>query len=167
MNEFPRRLPLQDLDAAAFAPYGEVLDLSAGAGRAINAGTSVRRELPSALDFARADGRPVLATFAVRAQPLEGPWGLLERHVHGTQTFVPLQADRWLLLVARGEAQPDPATLVAFAASARQGVTLAPGTWHHPLVALDDGLFLVIERAGPEVDCEVVQLPVPVRVVPG
>lgn len=166
MMDFPSCLPLQDLAAAAFAPYGEVLELAQGAARGINAGTSLRRELPSSLDFARAGGRPALATFQARAQTLAGPWSVLERHVHGSQTFVPLQADRWVVLVARGGDRPDPTTLAAFAASPQQGITLAPGTWHHPLIALDAGLFLVIERAAAAEDCEVVQLPVPVRLVP-
>lgn len=166
MMDFPKHLPLQDLDAAAFAPYGEVLQLAHGASRGINAGTSLRRELPCSLDFARGGGRPVLATFQAQAQPLAGPWTLLERHVHGSQTFVPLQADRWVVLVARGGDHPDPATLAAFAASPQQGITLAPGTWHHPLIALDAGLFLVIERGADAVDCEIVQLPVPVLLVP-
>lgn len=166
MIDFPTRLPLRDLDAAGFAPYGEVLELAQGTSRGINAGTSQRRELPSTLDFARGGGRAALATFQAKGQSLAGPWHLLERHVHGSQTFVPLQADRWVVLVARGADRPDPATLAAFAASSLQGVTLAPGTWHHPLIALDAGLFLVIERAGASVDCEVVQLPAPVRIVP-
>lgn len=166
MMDFPSCLPLQDLDATAFAPYGEVLELAQGAARGINAGTSLRRELPSSLQLARGGGRPALATFQAQAQPLAGPWNLLERHVQGSQTFVPLQADRWVVLVACGADRPDPATLAAFAASPHQGITLAPGTWHHPLIALDAGLFLVIERGAEAEDCEVVQLPVPVRLVP-
>ena len=156
-------LPLQVLTPHAFAAYGEVLDLAAGPGRAINEGTTLRRELPSHLELTRHGGAPVLATFAAQAQPLEGPWKLLERHLRGSQTFVPLQAGRWVVLVARGHHGPDLGTLAAFACDARQGVTLHAGTWHHPLIAVDAGLFLVIERRGAAVDCEVVQLDPPVR----
>lgn len=158
-----RTLSLHPLTAAAFAPYGEVLELGSGAARAINAGTSARIDLPSALDFARESGKPRLATFRVRAQPLAGPWRSLERHRFGSQTFVPLQAGNWIVLVARGEDAPDAGTLRAFSASPHQGITLHAGTWHHPLIALDAGLFLVLEREGAEVDCEVVQLEDPVR----
>ena len=89
---------------------------------------------------------------------------MLERHLWGSQTFVPLQAGRWVVLVARGHVHPDPGTLAAFAVAPRQGVTLHAGTWHHPPIALDDGLFLVIERAGPAVDCEAVQLEAAIRI---
>lgn len=154
----PHPLHLQPLTARAFAPYGDVLELAAGDARSINAGTSARRDLPSALQFTAAGGSPALATFRVQAQPVEGPWRVLECHRWGSQTFVPLQAGRWVVLVARGDAAPDLATLAAFEASSLQGVTLYAGTWHHPLIALDSGLFLVLERVAAEVDCEVVQL---------
>jgi ureidoglycolate lyase len=159
----PLPLHLRPLTAQAFAPFGEVLELTQGATRDINAGTSARHDLPSHLELTRHGGLPALATFRVQAQPLEGPWRMLERHLWGSQTFVPLQAGRWVVLVARGHTAPDPGTLEAFAATPQQGVTLHAGTWHHPLIALAPGLFLVIERAGPAVDCEVVQLETPVR----
>ncbi len=158
-----RTLPLHPLTATAFAPYGEVLELGSGEARAINAGTSTRIDLPSALDLAREGGRPRLATFRAQAQALAGPWQMLERHRFGSQSFVPLQAGHWIVLVATGDGEPDANTLRAFSASAHQGITLHAGTWHHPLIALDAGLFLVLEREGADVDCEVVQLEDPVR----
>jgi ureidoglycolate lyase len=161
----PPPLPLRPLDAEAFGPYGEVLELAVGATWAVNAGTSRRRDLPGGLDLARAGGRPLLATFRAQAQPLQGPWHVLERHRFGSQTFVPLAAGRWVVLVAQGGSAPDAATLAAFLVGPGQGVTLHAGTWHHPLIALDAGLFLVLERAGPEEDCEVVQLPAPVQLL--
>ena len=151
------------LSAHDFAAYGEVLDLADGPTRSVNAGTAQRHDLPSTLELTRHGGSPVLATFRAQAQPLDGPWKMLERHLWGSQTFVPVQAGRWVVLVARGHTHPDPGTLAAFCATPRQGVTLHAGTWHHPLIALDEGLFLVIERKGVAVDCEVVELQVPVR----
>ena len=161
----PHSLTLQPLTAQAFAPYGDVLELAAGDARSINAGTSARRELPSMLQFTLAGGAPALATFRVQAQPLAGPWQMLERHRLGSQTFVPLQAGRWVVLVARGDNAPDPATVAAFEASPLQGITLHAGVWHHPLIALEGGLFLVLERVGAEVDCDIVQLSPPIVLV--
>jgi ureidoglycolate lyase len=163
----PLRLATRPLTAHAFAAYGEVLDLEGGAARAVNAGTSTRVDLPSSLDLVRDAGRPLLATYRAQAQALQGPWRVLERHRHGSQTFVPLDAVRWVVLVAQGGDTPDVTTLAAFEAGARQGITLHPGTWHHPLIALDAGLFLVLERSGPSEDCEVVQLAAGVELVRG
>jgi ureidoglycolate lyase len=162
MNPMPLTLPAHHLNAADFAAYGEVLALSDGHGLPINAGTSQRIDLPSKLDLHQQAGQPVLAVFRARAQDTQGPWQLLERHRLGTQTFVPLAGARCVVLVALGHDAPDPATLAAFQVAGDQGFTLHAGTWHHPLIARDDGDFLVLERQGAEVDCEVVQLAIPV-----
>jgi ureidoglycolate lyase len=155
-------LTAHPLTAARFAAYGEVLELSDGHGLPINAGTSQRIDLQSKLNLHQQAGQPVLAVFRARAQAPQGPWTLLERHRLGSQTFVPLAGARCVVLVALGDDAPDPSTLAAFLVEGDQGFTLHAGTWHHPLIARDDGDFLVLERQGAEVDCEVVQLAVPV-----
>jgi ureidoglycolate lyase len=162
-------LKLQPLSAAAFAPYGELIGLPAaaagavdaagGAGRAgglpvraINGGTSQRWDMPGRLQL--------------HAQALVGPWRLLERHRLGTQTFIPLAGVRCVVLVARGEAVPEPATLAAFAVDGAQGFTLHADTWHHGLIALDAGDFVVIERRAAEADCDFAELALPVTLRP-
>lgn len=155
-------LPLRPLTAESFAPYGAVFSLEPGAGRPINAGTSRRLDLAAGPDLAHGGDPPALAVFHASAQAAAGPWQLLERHVLGSQTFVPLDPVRWVVLVALGRKTPEPGTLAAFAATGRQGLTLRRGTWHHPLIALDPGAFLVLERGRARADCEVVPLPEPV-----
>lgn len=163
----PTVLSLRLLTANDFAPYGEVLELGQGPARAINAGTSARRDLAAALDLTREGGAPVLATFDVQAQAVRGPWTLLERHRLGSQTFVPLAAADWVVLVGLGHAAPERRTFAAFAATGAQGITLHAGTWHHPLIALAPGRFLVIERAVPgQEDCDVATLSPPVQLLP-
>lgn len=164
-----QRLSLHTPDPDRFAPYGRLWPLDApGAGRPINDGTTRRLDLPAGLDLQRAGGSPVLAVFHAQAQALDTPRRLLERHRLGSQSFVPLAPARWVVLVARGEDRPDPATLAAFALDGGWGLTLAPGTWHHALVALEAAPFLVLERAGPggAEDCELAHLAVPVVLAP-
>ncbi len=160
-------LTARTLNATDFAAYGEVLALSERLGTTINAGTSQRMDLPSGLSLHQDGGAPVLAVFQACAQAPDGPWNLMERHRLGTQTFVPLAGARCVVLVANGEQAPDLTTLAAFQVSGDQGFTLHAGTWHHPLIALDDGAFLVLERQGAEVDCELIHLPNPVRLQMG
>jgi len=52
--------------------------------------------------------------------------------------------------------------LAAFLADGGAGFTLHADTWHHPLIALDAGDFVVLERSGPREDCEIVSLRTPV-----
>ena len=159
-------LACQPLSADAFSPYGEVLNLFAPPDRTINQGTSGRLDLPAGLDLAGDQGQAVLAVFHALAQNSEGPCHMLERHQRGSQTFVPLTGARCRLLVALGQEQPDLGTLKCFEVSGQQGFTLHKGTWHHPLMALDKGAFLVLERQGPTEDCEIHSLPLSVRLSP-
>lgn len=182
-------LQVQPLSVSGFAPYGDLIGVPAagepGAGqegregrqghpgppgglpvRAINGGTSQRFDMPGGLHLLAEGGEPCVAIFRAQAQALPGPWRLLERHRLGTQTFIPLAGARCVVLVARGEAAPDPATLAAFAVGGAQGFTLHAGTWHHGLIALDAGDFVVIERRAAQVDCEFAELAVPVTLRP-
>ena len=159
-------LACQPLTPHAFSPYGEVLNLFAPAQQTINRGTSGRLDLPGGLDLAGDQGQAVLAVFHALAQNPEGPCHMLERHQLGSQTFVPLTGARCRLLVALGHDQPDLRTLRCFEVTGQQGFTLHKGTWHHPLMALDNGAFLVLERQGSAEDCEIHSLPVSVRLNP-
>ena len=159
-------LSCQPLTPHAFSPYGEVLNLFAPAQQTINQGTSGRLNLPGGLDLTGDQGQAVLAVFHALAQNPEGPCHMLERHQLGSQTFVPLTGARCRLLVALGHDQPDLRTLKCFEVTGQQGFTLHTGTWHHPLMALDNGAFLVLERQGSAEDCEIHSLPVSVRLNP-
>jgi ureidoglycolate lyase len=164
-----KTLPLRPIDAQAFAPYGWLADAQGRGGRPINDGSSLRVDGVGELHLHAAGGRPCLAIFRAQARHPQGPWSALERHALGTQSFVPMGGARYVVLVALGapgEHTPDPATLAAFVVSGTQAVTLRAGTWHHGLIALDEGDFVVIERTGDGVDCDLATLAEPVRLVP-
>lgn len=153
------RLLLEPLDAAAFAPFGQVLERPEGIGRRVFA-EGLANLRPSATP------RLALSTKAPRALPLIAVE--MERHRFSSQAFVPIDVARYLVLVApRGpEGGPDMSRARAFAASGRQGVNYAADTWHHPLTALDrDGSFAVLTwlDGGPD-DEEFVTLAEPVEI---
>ncbi len=150
-----RTLALQPLTHEAFAPYGFVVAAGERAGRPINDGTSQRIDLPDP-DVVGDDGRPALAVFRASAVRLPFVVRALERHRLGSQTFVPLGGPPFAVVVALGDAGPDPASIRAFLVDGRSGVHFARGVWHHPLLALADGDFVVLERRGAAIDCEVV-----------
>jgi ureidoglycolate lyase len=156
-------LDIQALCASSFAPYGRVIRAAGGSTRSINAGTSTRFDMPDGLSLVNEGGTPRLALFSARPLEPEGPWSTLERHRLGSQSFIPLEGARCIVLVARGEQAPDPASLAAFLADGTAAFTLYPDTWHHPLIALDAGNFVVLERAAVQEDCELASLATPVR----
>lgn len=148
-----RRLALQPITPDDFSAFGTVVTSRGRSGRAINAGTSQRFDLPDP-DLLADDGRPALAVFRARAAAFPLTVRALERHRLGSQTFVPLAGIPFAVVVALGEERPDPPTLRAFRVDGTLGVTFARGVWHHPLLALAAGEFLVLERRGGEPDCE-------------
>ncbi|MFM9922395.1 ureidoglycolate lyase [Variovorax sp. H27-G14] len=157
----------QPLTPEAFAPFGTVIAVPAGEGRAINGGNAQRFDLLGDLQLGADGGRPALALFRAQARRFPHTFTEMERHALGSQTFVPLGERRFVIVVARaGQAPVSAGELSAFVTDGHQGVVLAPGTWHHALLAVDAGDFVVIERAAQAVDCDVCQLQAPAVVAP-
>jgi ureidoglycolate lyase len=143
------------LNAAAFAPFGDVLAYDAATSRLVNDGFALRSDTAARLE---ADGGvPVLSIYRASARrlPLEIP--TLERHPHSSQSFFPLTALRFLVVVAPATADgwPELAHARAFVGGSQQGITYRPGVWHAPITALDqDGdLLMLIWERGSEEDC--------------
>lgn len=163
MSEAAIALVVEALTREAFAPFGDVID-AANAAKvyAINHGTTTRFHDLARIDASREGGRPILSLF--RAQPRELPFAItmLERHPLGSQAFVPLSQRPYLVVVSENPDAPPR----AFLARDGQGVNYHAGTWHHPLLALDEvSDFLVIDRGGPGENCDEVALPREFRIV--
>lgn len=151
----PQHLSPRPLTRAAFAPFGDVIELEGAEHFAINGGTTTRFHDLARIDTSTDGGRPLLSLF--RAQPTSRPFRvrLMERHPLGSQAFVPLAPRPFLVLVAPPGAPPDPSSLVLFVTQGFQGVNYARGVWHHPLLALDvQSDFLIIDRGGPGQNCD-------------
>ena len=149
----PTALAIEPLTKAVFAPFGTVIERQGGEIRMINEGTTTRYHALSDVDVAASDGRPILSIFAgtPRSVPIE--IAMMERHPLGSQAFMPLSDDDWLVVVAPTNADdsaPDFDGLRCFAARGDQGVSYAPHVWHHPLLVLKKQEFLIIDRAGPD-----------------
>ncbi|HZP99065.1 MAG TPA: ureidoglycolate lyase [Reyranella sp.] len=142
------------LTPAAFAPFGDVFEAPQEAGR---------KFYEDALGNLRPEAKPSLSlTHRIETpdRPLHSR--TMERHEFSSQTFVPVDVGRWLIVVAphASTGGPDMAKARAFIASGRQGVTYKPNTWHHGLTVLDrPGRFAVFMwRAGSK-DEEFVPVP--------
>ena len=73
---------------------------------------------------------------------------MLERHPLGSQAFIPLQRQDYVVVVVAKT--PEASELRGFLARGEQGVNYRRNVWHHPLLALEDeSRFLVIDRGGP------------------
>lgn len=146
------------LSAKAFAPYGDVIE-STGPSIPINHGTGHRYRDLATVTVAAEGGRPAISRVACVAEAVPVLLRLMERHPLGSQAFVPVDGQRYLVVVAPPGAAPKPDALRAFLANGRQGINYHRGTWHHPIIALDrDCEFVEVHRAGPDDNCEEVEI---------
>lgn len=147
------------LTAAAFAPYGDVIEAAPDTPqRNINQGHTVRYHDLAKLTLEAEGGRPSLNIF--RSNPLPRPVMIrvMERHLLSSQAFMPLGIQPYLVVVAApGEFHPK--YIRAFLAQPHQGVNYHPGVWHHYSLALNETSdFLVVDRTAEKEDCEEVFL---------
>ena len=137
----------EPLSATAFAPFGDVLDASGTPDKLINAGLCGRYHDRARLDFGP-DGRAGISIFNAQPRSLPYELTLLERHPDGSQAFIPMTQNPFLMIVA-----PDdggiPGPVRAFLTAPGQGINLRRNTWHGVLTPLHaPGLFAVIDRIG-------------------
>lgn len=147
------------LTAAAFAPFGDVIeDKAARELRHINYGYTQRFHDLARLDITGAGGKPLVSLF--RSSPMARPITVkvMERHPLSSQAFYPLSGRPYMVVVAdRGDFKLE--NLRAFVAAPHQGVNYHAGVWHHFSLALDETSdFLVIDRGGAEKNCDEVFL---------
>lgn len=143
------RLPVAPLTRAAFAVYGDVVETEGAEHFRYNDGYAKRFHDLARIECAAEGGRPLLSVFRAKPFPMPLRIRLMERHPISSQAFVPMGGAAFLAVVAERSALPAPGDLRAFVTNRRQGVNYRPGTWHHPLIALKPGDFLVVDRTGP------------------
>lgn len=156
------RINAEPLTAADFAPFGDVLEAAGPPDKLINEGLCGRWHDRARLDFG--SGRAGISIF--RAEPRALPYrlGLMERHPEGSQAFIPMSQDGFLVIVAP-DAGGRPGAPRAFVTAPGQGVNLLRGTWHGVLTPLAaPGLFAVIDRIGDGANLEEVLLKQPVEI---
>ena len=148
------------MEAKAFAPFGDLLEVAGAPDKIINQGFCGRWHDRAELDFGT-DGRAGISIF--KAEPRDMPYrlDLLERHPDGSQAFVPMSMTEWLVIVAADD-HGTPDGIAAFIAAPGQGINLHRGTWHGVLTPLlAPGLFAVVDRIGDSTNLEEFPLEVP------
>lgn len=134
------------LTAEAFAPYGDVLDAT-GDFRLINEGLCNRHHDRAQMDFGP-QGRAGISIFNATPRALPYAFDLVERHPEGSQAFVPMHQNPFLVIVAPDVAGK-PGTPLVFLTNGAQGINLHRGTWHGVLAPLSaPGLFAAMDRIG-------------------
>lgn len=137
---------IQSLSAAAFAPFGDVLEVKGDPDKIINQGLCGRYHDRARLEFS--DGRAGVSLFHAQKRELPYKLDLVERHPLGSQTFIPMTEHPFLVIVAPDEGGR-PGRPLAFVTAPHQGISFHKNTWHGVLTPLHDpGLFAVVDYIG-------------------
>ncbi len=158
-----RTIQAEPISAQAFEPFGEVLEAPEQFGRTYfnRALGNGRPDAPLALSLSHL--KPII----VRTLDVQ----LLERHEHSSQSFLPLDASRYLVVVAPHGAGPYPDldALKAFIVPGHLGISYAMNVWHHGMVVFDRParFAVVMWRDGSQGDEQFFPLKQPVRVTLG
>lgn len=154
-----KSIQIQPLTQANFAAFGDVIEKENHDFFRINQGLTERYH---ALSIAQVSGDNVAVGISVfhNLSATEIPFkiDMLERHPYGSQSFIPLQQQKFVIVVALpfDETRPDEQQIYAFLSNGRQGVNYHQGVWHHPLITLEaKSDFLVVDRIGEGKNCDV------------
>jgi len=141
-----RTIRTEPLTPEAFRPFGDVLYASGAPDRLINQGLCGRFHDRARIDVG--DGRAGISIFDARPRALPYRLDMVERHPEGSQAFLPMTGNPFLVIVAPDDGGR-PGLPRAFLTSPGQGINLLRGTWHGVLTPLHaPGLFAVVDRVG-------------------
>ena len=150
-------MPLPALTAEALAPFATVLRAKDGK----------FTDFPQVLERSDTPGHHAFAILC--PQPAMGTTvsiASLERHPHSTQSFVPISAGRWIVVVAPtlADGSPDVANVRAVVAGPEDAICIGRNVWHAGLTVLDRPaeFGMILWRADAGDDGIVFDLPQPI-----
>jgi len=139
-------LTLEPLTREAFAPYGDVIEVSGEPDKLINQGMCGRFHDLAKLDFG--SGRAGISLFDAQARHFPYTLDMMERHPEGSQAFIPLSGVPMIISVAKDNSGK-PGQPRAFLSEPHQSINIHRNTWHGVLAPVERaGQYIVIDRIG-------------------
>lgn len=154
-----RDIRISPLTAQAFAPFGDVLNCAGDPDKIINAGLCGRFHDRAKVDVG--NGRVGISLFRSELRKLPYLLDMVERHPEGSQAFIPMSMDPFLVIVAGDDLRPK-----AFITAPGEAINFHRGVWHGVLAPLSGpGLFAVIDRIGEGPNLQEHHFDTPYRVI--
>lgn len=151
-------IQIKPLTHENFAPFGEVISCTGNDFFHINDAHTERYHALVQTEI-MGEARTGISIFRnIKSTQIPFEISMLERHPNGSQAFIPMQGQRFLVIVAPNlnADEPDVSNLCVFITDGSQGVNYRAGTWHHPLLTLESPSdFAVVDRIGSGHNCDV------------
>jgi ureidoglycolate lyase len=147
------RLNLKPLTQEAFAPFGDVIQKEGHYPEEINYGQTRKYAGLAQVDVG--DEKSTATVHIYRSRPVSLPFRIevMEYHPLGSQAFIPLHSQPFLVIVAPPAETLPVKSIQGFFTNGEQGVNLNKAVWHHYQLSLDETCdYLVIDRDGPGVN---------------
>ena len=161
-------IQIQLLTSENFARFGEVISCQGNDYFHINDAHTERYHALVMTEI-MGDAKAGISIFRnIKSTQIPFEISMLERHPNGSQAFIPMQGQKFLIVVAPSldTDTPDLSQLCAFITDGTQGVNYRAGTWHHPLLTLEaPSDFAVIDRIGSGPNCDVYEFNSPIQIV--
>ncbi|QIO07388.1 ureidoglycolate lyase [Acinetobacter shaoyimingii] len=162
-----RTIQIETLTIENFAPFGEVICCTGHDFFHINDAHTERYHAIVETEIV-GEAKAGISIFRnIKSTTIPFEISMLERHPNGSQAFIPMKEQAFLVVVAPSldAEKPDLSQLKAFITDGSQGVNYRAGTWHHPLLTLESPSdFAVVDRIGTGHNCEVFQFGEPVMI---
>jgi ureidoglycolate lyase len=159
-----RVLSARTLTRENFGEFGEVIDMEGSLHFPINAGKAERFHALARAEAAGPNGHVLISMVRGTPYPFPLELGMVERHPFGSQAFMPLSRQPFLV-VACHDGEHGPGLPHAFVTQPGQGVNFPRNLWHAILTPIGETQdFLVVDRGGDGSNLEEFYFPQPFEV---
>ncbi len=157
------KIQIEPLTQEIFSPFGDVIETNERNYELINNQRCKKFGNLSTVKLV-SGGVAGFSIFESKARNLPFELNLMERHPLASQSFMPLNGEIFLIIVAL-DRNNCPETPRAFKTNGIQGININPNIWHGVLCPLEkSGCFLVIDRLETINNLEIHKFKVPLTI---
>ena len=100
------------------------------------------------IDTSKKKGKAIVSIFKAKKRRFPMKIDMMEKHPLGSQAFIPMEDEKFLVFVAPRGDRPNINKIQSFVVPKQTGVNYNAGIWHFPLISMKNMNFLVVDRKG-------------------
>ena len=131
-----------------FSKFGQLIDTSKKNPININNGYAQRFDNLINIDTSKKKGKAIVSVFKAKKRRFPMKIDMMEKHPLGSQAFIPMEDEKFLVFVAPRGDRPNINKIQSFVVPKQPGVNYYAGIWHFPLISMKNMNFLVVDRKG-------------------